>query len=667
MQCWKNARVLFRNPSRRYNSTIAPVVLRPYQEHCLRACTDALASGSTRIGVSLPTGSGKTTVFITLLSRISPPAENSQATKSLIVVNSIELARQSADQLARLFPHWHVEIEQGTKHQASGLADVTIATYQTLNNEQRLLKFDPKTLKAIIIDEAHHAAAPSYRRLLAKFDLDIKHQDVEIDSKDLTHKIPIIGFSATFGRHDRLALGSIFERIVYHRTFLEMIKEEWLCDVRFTTVQAKIDLNNVTINSRTGDFNPTSLAHVINADSINELVVRTWIDRASTRKSTLVFCVNVAHVVALAQTFRRYGIDARYLSAKTPAPERKTLIREFREGVFPVLVNCAILTEGADIPNIDCVVLARPTRSRNLYAQMIGRGMRQSPNTGKADCRIIDFVDNQSRVNGLVTSPTLFGLNPGELEVDGVSTILYTSFRAIISLFLLDETPESLERLAADSQDSSITNSLDDVPNPMSITYIDYDDPFNFEVPDDKPGHITILSPFSWIDCGNDIYVLELLSKGFIRVERSDEGHFVARYTPASYISKQGKEFSKEMKIKTSPYLASREILTHETLSDAISGCDTFASNNVFRNTPITGLLRSAEWRTKPASDAQKKVILKRWVKSPLSEEEKLLKVEAMNKGNAATIITRLRHGAQVRFSLIFYLGKMSLNFVYNK
>lgn len=126
MQCWRNLRVLFRSPPRRYNSTSTPVVLRSYQEHCLRVCTDALASGATRIGVSLPTGSGKTTVFISLLSRISPPAENKQATKSLIIVNSIELARQSADQLARLFPDWHVEIEQGAKYQASGLADVYV-------------------------------------------------------------------------------------------------------------------------------------------------------------------------------------------------------------------------------------------------------------------------------------------------------------------------------------------------------------------------------------------------------------------------------------------------------------------------------------------------------------------------------------------------------------
>jgi ATP-dependent helicase IRC3 len=142
------------------NTSQVSIILRPYQEACLDACANALKSGSTRIGVSLPTGSGKTTVFISLLSRIAPPTPS--AVRSLIIVNSIELARQAATQAKQLFPDWSVEIEQGVKHKASGTADVTVATYQTLLQEQRIAKFIPNNMKAIIIDEAHHAAAPSY-------------------------------------------------------------------------------------------------------------------------------------------------------------------------------------------------------------------------------------------------------------------------------------------------------------------------------------------------------------------------------------------------------------------------------------------------------------------------------------------------------------------------
>lgn len=123
----------------------------------------------------------------------------------------------------------------------------TVATYQTLLRPARLEKFDPAQLKAIIVDEAHHAAAPSYvsrvrssreslmlftryRRILSRFDSAIRSPVDTEGTEELptpSHRIPILGFSATFSRHDGLALGSVFERIVYHRDFLEMIKEQW--------------------------------------------------------------------------------------------------------------------------------------------------------------------------------------------------------------------------------------------------------------------------------------------------------------------------------------------------------------------------------------------------------------------------------------------------------
>ena len=121
-----NGRILFLGGLRNASSAPRALSLRPYQESCLQACIDALNAGASRIGVSLPTGAGKTTVFVSLLPRLLPPHQNSEATRSLIVVNSIELARQAALQAKRLFPHWVVEIEQGAKHKASGRADVCV-------------------------------------------------------------------------------------------------------------------------------------------------------------------------------------------------------------------------------------------------------------------------------------------------------------------------------------------------------------------------------------------------------------------------------------------------------------------------------------------------------------------------------------------------------------
>ncbi|KII93736.1 hypothetical protein PLICRDRAFT_694856 [Plicaturopsis crispa FD-325 SS-3] len=621
----------------------SPVVLRPYQERCLDACADALDAGASRIGVSLPTGSGKTTVFISLLSRIAPPKNNPKATRSLIIVNSIELARQAAAQAESLFPEWHVEIEQGVKHRTSGLADVTVATYQTLLQTQRITKFDPANLKAIIIDEAHHAAAPSYRRLLSNFDPAIRNPDEAFQPPALPHRIPIIGFSATFSRHDGLALGSVFERIVYHRDFIEMIREQWLCDVRFTSVKANINLKEVTVNSRTGDFNATSLAHVINTSTVNKLVVRAWLDRAASRKSTLVFCVNIAHVRALTNTFREFGIDARYLFSGTPAAERRALVSAFKDGQFPVLVNCAILTEGADIPNIDCVVVARPTRSRNIFAQMIGRGMRLSPATGKEDCQIIDFVDSTSRVAGVISTPTLFGLDPSEI-VD-------------------NETIESLEKRAAELIDGDKDetqlhpDSRDDIPDPKAVTYTDHENPFSLVDGSSGAPHISKLSSNAWIGCGDDVYVLECLGRGYIRIEpvpASEDGerqaHFAAYYTPAMPVGT-----AKNLKVV--PFMHSRPVLTAIDLSDAVRGCDTYAARKILRGPMALGLLRSANWRKAPASPSQVAFVKKRWSKRSSIEDiargqaaplDKRL--SSLTKGEASNIISRLRHGAQGRY-----------------
>jgi ATP-dependent helicase IRC3 len=163
---------------------------------------------------------------------------------------------------------------------------------------ERLAKFYPDGLKVVIVDEAHHAASPSYRYILSQFDSSIKNPKSDGSLPPMNYRVPIVGFSATFSRHDGLALGAVFDRIIYHRDFLEMIKEKWfvylfssiisvvltklprLCNVRFTCVRANLNLKNVTINSRTGDYNPTSLAQVINTPTVNKLVFQTWLDRA---------------------------------------------------------------------------------------------------------------------------------------------------------------------------------------------------------------------------------------------------------------------------------------------------------------------------------------------------------------------------------------------------
>ncbi|KAG9041263.1 hypothetical protein FS837_012482 [Tulasnella sp. UAMH 9824] len=396
------------------------ITLRPYQEDCINTCIEVITSGAgiTRIGVSLPPGSGKTVMFCTLISLLPSPKDRPNASKSLILVDSIELAKQAAEQLSAICPHLTVEIEQGKARRATGSADVTVATYQTLNIFERLSKFDPSLFKVVVVDEAHHAAAPSYVKILSLFNSEIvafRHSNTLISTSSLNPgqlAVPIIGVSATFARQDDLELGSVFQNVVYHKNYSEMRDEGWLCPLSFTTVRTEIDLSAASTISNNGDFSPAVLASAMNTTPLNKLVVETF------RKSALVFCVDIDHVKALTAAFRDCGVDARMITAKTPEVERTELLTAFSDGKFPVLVNCSILTEGIDLPNIDCIIIARPTRSKNLFWQIIGRGMRHSPKTGKKDCRIIDLVDSLERVGGIISGPSLFRQEPDEI-IDG--------------------------------------------------------------------------------------------------------------------------------------------------------------------------------------------------------------------------------------------------------
>ena len=198
------------------------------------------------------------------------------------------------------------------------------------------------------------------------------------------------------------------------RDYVDMIGEKWLSDVVFTTVQSKADVSRVK-RGPAGDFQVGDLSRAVNTLETNEITVSAWMSRAADRKSTLVFCVDLAHVADLTAAFRRRGIQAKFVTGDTPKRIRGERLDAFRNRQYPVLLNCGVFTEGTDIPNIDCVVLARPTKSRNLLVQMIGRGMRLY--AGKKNCHVIDMV--ASLEAGIVTTPTLYVS----------SKYLYLSFR----------------------------------------------------------------------------------------------------------------------------------------------------------------------------------------------------------------------------------------------
>lgn len=400
-----------------------------------------------------------------------------------------------------------------------------------------------------------------------------------------------------------------------------MIGEKWLANVIFTTVQSKADISKVKKGAN-GDFQSGDLSRAINTDETNEITVRAWLARAGNRKSTIVFCVDLAHVSGLTEMFRKHDIDARFITGDTPKRTRSERLDAFKRGEFSVLLNCGVFTEGTDIPNIDCVLLARPTKSRNLLVQMIGRGMRLSP--GKENCHVVDMVASLER--GVITTPTLFGLDPSELisdaDVEQLKELRDRKER---------EQPER-ESLTEVGKEGAMTKRYLN----GTITFTDYESVY--DLIDDTSGehHIRATSRLAWVQVENDRYILSTNSGDFLTLERTFVEFWSIRHTsriPDASLNSHSK----------SPFMRPREVATAETFADAVHAADTYAMEKF----PWTIISKDQSWRKKPASAGQLAFLNKI---RPMNDQ---LTPDAISKGKAGDMITKLKFGARGRFGKI--------------
>ncbi|GMK56632.1 hypothetical protein CspeluHIS016_0304720 [Cutaneotrichosporon spelunceum] len=535
--------------------------------------------------------------------------------QTLILVGSVELAEQARAAARRLLPEWSVELEQA-KHVASGFADITVATYQTLSNAVRLRKFNPERFKLVVVDEAHHAAAKSYLRLLHYFNAGVSlPSDVEAyESLDECPDVPIVGFSATFSRHDTLALSAAFEEIVFHRDVGNMLEEGWLSPVKSTAVYADLQLGDVETTS-TGEYATASLASHVNTPVVNLLIVRTYLHRAADRRSTLVFAVNLQHVADLVAAFRQAGVDARSITSAMSPGARRDVMEAFRKGEYPVLVNCEVLTEGSDVPEIDCVVLARPTRSKNLLAQMVGRGLRLSPTSGKQDCYLIDIADNLSRASGMLVSPTLFGLTH-------------------------EDVAEERARAEAKAADKAPTAPA--VSTPAKVRLVDVSDPFGLKGP--RHVHIPALSQLAWVHCGGGKHILELMGSGHITIEPTEDKWSVS-FTPK--LPRIG-----GAPRRGSPYGRVQQLAYADDAERAVRTADAYVERRVGHSS-LRQLSKYAPWRVRPASEKQIQMLLKiKGIKADESEGAKIMvggtptDAKSLTAGQVAALVGAAQHGA---------------------
>jgi superfamily II DNA or RNA helicase len=362
--------------------------LRVYQREAVAAVLAALVTHRGVLFVA-PTGSGKTTIFTAIAEARRPHG------RILVLAHREELLRQAA---ARIGEHTALSVGVEMAEARAGLdADVVVASVQTLSRPARLARFAPDAVGLVVVDEAHHAVASTYRRVLDHFTA-----------------AKVVGCTATPDRLDRVALGKVFEVAAFCYELRDAIEDGWLVPIR--QVQVVLDgLDLSRVRTTAGDLNEGDLERVVTQDGVLHGIAQPVAKHAGTRP-TLVFAVTVAHARALGEVLGFYAGPGRVaaLSGDDDREHRRETLAAFLAGEVQYLVNCELFTEGVDLPPTSCVAMARPTKSRALYAQMIGRGTRLHP--GKTDLLVLDFAGNAGRHALVSTFDVLSGARDAEVE-----------------------------------------------------------------------------------------------------------------------------------------------------------------------------------------------------------------------------------------------------------
>jgi DNA repair protein RadD len=356
-------------------------VLRPYQNDVLADLERAVTSGTKRAIAVIPTGSGKTVLAVAIIKKAL-----GEGKRVLVLAHTREIIKQTS---LKLSSHG---IEHGIV-QAGLVADlgqlVQVASIQTL--WFRAMRTDRMPLPAadlLIIDEAHHCPANTYRRLIESYPTAI-----------------LIGLTATPCRGDGRGLGGIFDTLVEGPQVAELIALTFLVRTR---VYAPVDPNLKGVEIRQGDYVESQLAERIDRDDLVGDIVSHW-HKYGERRKTVCFAVNVSHSIHIRDEFIKSGVKAEHLDGSTPKADRDAVLARLASGETELVSNCMVLTEGWDLPECECVILARPTKRMGLYRQMVGRVLR--PAVGKFNAIVLDHSGAVFR-HGFVEDRVEWTLDP---------------------------------------------------------------------------------------------------------------------------------------------------------------------------------------------------------------------------------------------------------------
>lgn len=347
--------------------------LRPYQQTAKEEIFSAWDE-CDNVMFQMPTGTGKTRLFTSIISDIKAWGIISQSSpRILIIAHRVELIEQISESLDK-YKVSHGVIAGGKSRNL--IPDVQVASIQTITHRTNKDVAENLGADFIIIDEAHHSTANSYKKLWNLYP----------ESKKL-------GVTATPWRMNHLGFTSIYDKLIVSKSIKEFIDEGWLAPYSYYSVKdnsnIRQDINNIDEFDVEGDYKVSALERVMDSASIRANLLDSYLKLAKGKKG-IIYSISRKHSDHICEEYKQAGIKIVRIDSETPRDERRLHVQRFKSGQIDIIVNVDIFSEGFDCPDIEFIQLARPTKSLVKYLQQVGRGLRTTEN--KAKCVILDNV-----------------------------------------------------------------------------------------------------------------------------------------------------------------------------------------------------------------------------------------------------------------------------------
>lgn len=410
--------------------TAGALSLYPYQRVLVDKMKAAHAAGMQRPAAVLPTGGGKTFCFAH--EALEYLADN-PGRRVVVLAHRRELIAQAAAELRDVAPGLRVGVVMGTRNQT--LAQVIVASVQSLATARR--RRELLDVGLIIVDECHHAAAPTYLEILG-----------DLGAMTEGSGVVAAGYTATMSRGDGVALGRVWQDVVYRRSLSDMIRDGYL--VRPVGRLVRVEgLDLARVRKSAGDYQDKALGEALEASLAPAAIAKAYSEHCADRLG-LAFGPTVHFAGLMADALNDAGHPAKMVSGATHPDERAQAIADLEIGKLQVVTNCALFTEGTNIRPVSAIVVGRPTKSETLYQQIVGRGLRLStdPRRPKTDCLVLDVVgaSTQHSLNGRVD---LFGEDPEQRRTPSDAEAVDADDDLDV---VLDEGEQTLDALGLDAE-----------------------------------------------------------------------------------------------------------------------------------------------------------------------------------------------------------------------